>query len=825
MANSPIQVVLNTNNFIEDVENQGGGPSTDFFADNDVAFIEHKELLSQQLHEIKSMQISNEFAPVSYAKVTLRQSALAKSHCPTRAIFNPDIAPVVGAGELGELYVELTPESIEHVSNKIDKAETTTRKKNINGKDVPHPSRIRSEIGAIDHISQYSKSDKRKFSVAEAIEWLADPRSGGAYIVELFENPPAKKDWDTLNVQKRLLFSTFINGLENFGSGLYALKIKQDKGAAILYGIKLEEGGIPVVQMVPLQSSAAKNVNRKSVNLNPQQHEKLLDFLDRHPLVKKITLPPIINRGNSTSNNSIGSLATIPSIDPDINYPKLCIVDGGVSDILGDWIQDRWGLISPEDKDEHHGSFIAGLAVIGRDLNKNNVCKELNGCYIIDLDILPAKFYDSYYSKPLEFFNELEIAVQELKARTGVRIFNFSLNVEEHVTSSGYSIPAQILDKIAEDNDVIFIISAGNTKPTQMRKEWPADPVAALKTLVATRSDSLKVPAESCRNISVSALNPPDINGIVAYGLSNYSCRGVGSRTGLKPDLAHIGGDGTKHVTEGYGLFSINEHGYIEDGCGTSYAAPNVAKTIAALENSIEGDVSRETLIALSVHHAIIPEPFKDRQLSAVAKHLVGFGMPQSSKEILEGGDNAITLVFANRITTGRKLSFSFTWPSCLVKNGKCTGKARLTIVSTPPLDYKYGSEFIRVNIDARLRQLQKDGKYKGRLEAIYAPETGEGGLYEKDQIEHAFKWSPIKVYEKKFSKGIGPSTDWRLDVEYLTRDGERIPDNGIPFTAILTIFDPNEEEPVFNDMRQTLQSIGVQTVDIKTAARIVSRV
>ena len=59
------------------------------------------------------------------------------------------------------------------------------------------------------------------------------------------------------------------------------------------------------------------------------------------------------------------------------------------------------------------------------------------------------------------------------------------------------------------------------------------------------------------------------------------------------------------------------------------------------------------------------------------------------------------------------------------------------------------------------------------------------------------------------------------IDVEYLTRDGERIPDNGIPFTAILTIFDPNEEEPVFNDMRQTLQSIGVQTVDIKTAARM----
>lgn len=825
MANSPIQVVLNTNNFIEDVEHPGGGPSTDFFADNDAAFVEHREILSQQLREIKSMQINNEFAPVSYAKITLRQSALAKSHCPTRAIFNPDIAPVIGAGELGELYVELTPERIDRVSNKMNRAETETRIKNINGKETPNPSRIRSEIGAIDHISQHSRSDKRKFSVVEAIEWLSDPRSGGAYIVELFENPPAKKEWDTLTVQKRMLFSSFINGLENFGSGLYALKIRQDKGAAILYGIKLEEGNTPIVQMLPLQSSASKNANRKSVNLNPEQHEKLLDFLDRHPLVKKISLPPIIKRGDSTLGSSIGTLATIPPVDPNVNYPKLCIVDGGVSDILGNWIQDRWGLISPEDKDEHHGSFIAGLAVIGSNLNKNNVCKETNGCYIIDLDILLSQFYDSYYSKPLEFFNELEIAVQELKARTGVRIFNFSLNVEEHVTSSGYSVPAQILDKIAEDNDIIFIISAGNTEPTHLRKEWPSNPIDALKTLVSTRNDSLKVPAESCRNISVSALNPPNLSGIVAYGLSNYSCRGISSRTGLKPDLAHIGGAGTKHVTDGHGLFSINEYGHIEDGCGTSYAAPNVAKTIASLENSIEGDVSRETLIALSIHHAIIPEPFKDKQLSTVTKHLVGFGMPQSSKEILEGGDNSITLVFANRITTGRKLSFNFAWPACLVKNGKCTGKARLTIVSTPPLDYKYGSEFIRVNVDARLRQLQKSGSYKGRLDAIYAPEAGEGGLYEKDQIEHAFKWSPIKVYEKTFSKGVGPSTDWRLDVEYLTRDGEKVPNNGIPFTAILTIFDPNEEEPVFNDMRQTLQSIGVQTVDIKTASRIVSRV
>ncbi|MDD4437730.1 MAG: S8 family serine peptidase [Tissierellia bacterium] len=823
MANSPIQVVLNTNNFIEDVEHQGGGPSRDFFEDKDSEFIEHRDSLSQQLNEIKDMQTVNEFAPVSYAKITLRQSALAKSHRPSKAMFKPELTPIVGAGELGELYVELNPKSIDHIASGMGKAEIKTRRKLVGGKKISNPSRIRSEIGAIDHISAHTKNDKRKFSVTEAIEWLSDPRSGGAYIIELFDDPPAKKDWDTLTVSKRKLFSSFINGLENFGSGLFALKIRQDKDAAVLFGIKLEEGGTPIVQMFPIQSSATKNTNRKSVDLDPIAHAKLLDFLDRHPLVKRVTLPPIITKSGVSTPTLKGTPVVMPAIDYKASYPKLCVVDGGVSDIFGDWIQDRWGLISPDDKNEYHGSFIAGLAVLGKDLNGYEICKENNGCHIIDLDIYPSQFYDSYYSKPLEFFNELEIAVQNLKARTGVRIFNFSLNIEEHVTSSGYSIPAQILDKIAEDNDVVFIISAGNTHPRHVRKEWPSDPVEALKTLVSARNDSLKVPAESCRNISVSALNPPDMSGIVPYGLSNYSCRGVGSRTGLKPDLAHIGGAGTKHPTEGYGLFSINEHGHIDDGCGTSYAAPNVAKTIASLENAIEGDVSRETLIALSIHHAILPEPFNDRQLNTVAKHLVGFGMPQSSQEILEGGDNAITLVFANRITVGRKLSFRFTWPSCLVKNGKCTGQAKLTIVSTPPLNYRYGSEFIRVNIDARLRQLQKNGRYLGRLNAIYTPESG--GLYEKDQIEHAFKWSPIKVYEKKFPRGVGPSTDWSLDVEYLTRDGEKIPQNGVPFTAILTIFDPANEEPVFNDMRQTLQSIGVQTVDIKTAARIVSRV
>ena len=826
MANSPIQIILNTNDFIEAWDRTGGGPAKDFFAGNDVEFVEHRDNLQRQLQEIKTMQVVSSFARVSYAKVTLKQAALAKSHRPTLQIFKRDIAPVVGAGDLGELFVELNPESIDEINKKVRQAEPKTRYKEKDGKNQPYPSRVRSEVGAIQEISPYTASDKRKFSVKEAVEWLSNPQTGGSYIVELFSAPPPRQDWDTLSSYKFDLFKSFIDGLEKIGNGLFVSRIISGTETTVIFGMKFEKSSaLPVIQLFPSSSSSNKSGDKKITDLDVEKHSELLDFLGKHPLVKKISLPPIITQSQAISAKR-GDSFIIPKLKENASYPKICVVDGGISDIYDQWIEDRWGLISPSDKDENHGTFIAGLALFGQTLNGSAICREVDGCKIIDLDILPrADKYTSYYSKPLEFFTELEGAVQELTARTGVRIFNFSLNIEEHVTATGYSLPAQILDKIAEENDVIFVISAGNTLPNDTRREWPADHFEALKILASSRNDTIKKPAESCRNISVSALNPPHLDGIVPYALSNYSCRGPGLRVGLKPDLAHVGGSGTRHSLLGHGLLSLDTKGKIVDGCGTSYAVPNVAKTLAGLDFAIEGIVSRETLIALSIHHAVLPEALNDKNLINVTKHLVGFGIPSGSEEVLNGDPSAITLVFANRVIDGHKMSFKFSWPSSLVRDGKCFGHAKLTIVSTPRFDYRYGAEFVRINIDAALRQQQISGKYLGRLNSIYTPDDGDGSLYEKDQIEHAFKWSPVKVYEKTFPRGVGPTTDWSLDVEYLARDGVKLPPTGVPFTAILTISDPKKEKPVFNDMRLMLQSIGVNAVDIKTAARIVPRV
>ncbi|MBD3904714.1 hypothetical protein KBJ98_01570 [Flavobacterium sp. F-328] len=453
MANSPVQIVLNSDAFIEALENNGGGGSKDFFAGNDTEFIEHRDNIQNQLSEIKSMQLVNSFAKVSYAKVTLKQTALAKSHRPTSQVFKRDVAPIIGAGDLGELFVELTPESIDKINTKVGQAEPETRYKEKNGKNEPNPSRLRSEVGAIEGISPYTASDKRNFSVKEAVKWLSNPQTGGSYMVELFEAPPARQDWDLLSKYKFDLFDSFFGGLTILGTGLFVSRITTGQGSSIVFGIKLEKtDSTPVIQLYS-SSTAGKSGEKKSIDLNLERHNELLEYLGNHPLVKKVTLPPIITQSSTVKSQVKGENFTVLAPDHEGSYPKICVVDGGVSDVYGDWIEDRWGLISSMDKDENHGTFIAGLAIFGQQLNGKAICREIDGCKIIDLDILPrADRYSSYYSKPLEFFNELETAVQELKARTGVRIFNFSLNIEEHASTTGYSVPAQILDKIAEEN-------------------------------------------------------------------------------------------------------------------------------------------------------------------------------------------------------------------------------------------------------------------------------------------------------------------------------------------------------------------------------------
>lgn len=585
-----------------------------------------------------------------------------------------------------------------------------------------------------------------------------------------------------------------------------------------------------------LNDAPVSERRRELAAFNPDvgRHLRLLAFLDSHPLVRRIELPGIVVRAARPSTavaRARPTDVTIPLRDSRRSHPRLGIIDGGIGEALSDWVIDRWDVLAEEDTDLAHGTFIGGLAALGGALNGAEICPEPDGAELVDVAVFPnerkAGAFASYYPEGLpQFFDEMETAISDARARHGVRVFNMSLNILQPAAPDRYSPHAARLDQIAESNNAIVFISAGNIQPQDLRPEWPADATAALGNLATARNDGLLTPAESARNVAVGALNPPGHDGCLPFAPTRYSRRGPGLRAGVKPDLAHIGGAGSQHPKLGHGLFSILPDGTIVDGCGTSYAAPLAAKTAAVLDHAIEGEVSRETLIGLLVHHAEMPTLLQDKALAPIAKHMVGFGMPPSADRILETGDHTITLVFASRIQRDQQINFRFQWPASLVSpEGKCRGRAKITLVSTPPLDARFGSEFVRVNINAVLQQEQANGGWKGRLEPLYLPSRREAPPIEAERIEHDLKWSPVKVLAKTFPHGVGPSSNWRLFVEYLTRAGEVMPEEGVPFTVIVTISDPDAEQPVFNDMRQNLQALGIQIADIRTAARITPRV
>lgn len=833
---SPIQIVLNPENYEEAREAGGGGGRKDFFAHRDAEFAKHRAALTSQINTISGVLSAQSQGDVGFVKVILRREAWAKSHRPVASLFRSDRTPVVGGGDLGVMIIEARPGTLRQVTAEIAKAETHTemRFNEQKQKDEPNPSARKSETGAIDRIELYGPADRRSFSVEEAVAWLSNPMTGSSYQVELFDSPPPRSGWDLLDAGHRRLAESFIAGFNALDHGLAVERLPNHRHKQPILSVRLDQSSDhPVLR---LNETSLSERRRELAVFNPdvKRHARLLAFLDSHPLVRRIELPGIVVRATGAATpapRTRPTNATIPIRDSRRTHPRLGIIDGGISEALSDWVIDRWDILADEDVDLAHGTFIGGLAAVGGALNGAETCPEPDGAELVDVAVFPnerkAGAFASYYPEGLpQFFDEMETAVSDARARHGVRVFNMSLNILQPAAPDRYSPHAARLDQIAETNNAVVFISAGNIQSQDLRAEWPADATTALANLVNARNDGLLTPAESARNVAVAALNPPGHDGCLPFAPTRFSRRGPGLRAGVKPDLAHIGGAGTQHPVLGHGLFSILPDGTIVDGCGTSYASPLAAKTAAVLDHAIEGEVSRETLIGLLVHHAEMPAPLQSKALAPIARHMVGFGMPPSADRILETGDHTITLVFASRIRRDQQINFRFAWPASLVgPGGKCRGRAKITLVSTPPLDARFGSEFVRVNINATLQQEKAGGGWKGRLEPLYLPPKREGPAIEAERIEHDLKWSPVKVLAKTFPKGVGPSSNWRLFVDYLTRAGEVMPEEGVPFTAIVTISDPDAKQPVFTDMRQNLQSLGAQIADIRTAARITPRV
>ncbi|MBC9208195.1 S8 family peptidase [Roseomonas aerophila] len=845
MPNNPVQIILNDQDFHQAPDPGQPPRNKDFFDGADRAFAAHKQVLLAAIDAISTQLSQSPYGPAAYLKVQMRNEALAKSYRPVSWLFKRDQFPCVGADAVGTLYFRAPLLYLPHLRRRIEEAEliVQTKHRKADGQPYKAPSIARAEVGAIEFLEIAAPEQKRAFSVAAAIAALDDPRCVSGYQVELFETPDDRVIADD-PLGRIALQRSFEQLLLSLGQGARSV-VTSAIGRTPVLELQITRGTQPA--LVDNRSGLARTDAMPSLfstpgepDTNPARHEAALTALQNHPLVRTIH-PPILLQLTDDQSGSSGALQTgahpvaIPEPAAGATYPIVGVIDSGVAQVLEPWVVDRFDYLDGGDYDAVHGTGVAALVSVGQLTNDPSVAPEANGCQIYDAPLYPrGPFMAKYPNGFSDFLEEMEQAVAEAKENYGVRIFNLSINAVSDVERYRYSIYASRLDQIADSYGVVFVNSAGNLPRAQSRAPWPRRASEVVRYFASrTLPDTILKPAESVRSITVGALNPPGTDQIEGAP-TVYTTRGPGLQVGVKPDVAAYGGAGATTPGSSSGLTSITTTGHSQDVIGTSYAAPLVARALAGLDAATEGGLGTEALRAMLLHHAVMPEPLKQRGLKDLARQLAGFGQPVPVANMLETGDHQVTLLFQSRLSIGERkpviLRFPFVWPQSLTDdNGRCSGRARMTLVYSPPLDPAFGAEFVRVNLEATLKQRQTEpapdgsARYINQIDPRYLPKSAKRAVPEKALIDHGLKWWPSKQYETTFSEN-GESSLWQLEVASSVRAEAQFPAEGVPFAVLLTLEDPEGSRPVFREVRQQLQTSRANAQDVRTAVRLRQR-
>jgi hypothetical protein len=842
----PIQVFLDTKRFIEMEEPQPfGGGSKDFFADNNRGFAAHKAQIKKRVASVaEGLRRTNQ--PGGFIKVQQREEALAKSHRPLGSLFTPSNRfALVGAERVGELLFQTTPAALDRLANIIESKAELTPRMAVNkktGREEPRVSSYRSEVGGIEDIRLHGATDRVKFSSEEAVHWMQQPNVIGGYIVELFR-PDRSISPDTIDA----LIANFRQGLQRLHGGLLVRPILPSTSTtqfgepSLALSVQLiSDEKRRLIDLPFLVDGRSAEMSEASLpsemrgvhgDLTLGRHAELLAFLGEQALVRSVELPPVLETTPMVGGANLGA-AVVPEPGTGVDYPVVAIIDGGVtqSAALNLWKIGDAGLVPENDRDEAHGTFIAGLICAGSALNPTlSAALEPTGCKFYDLDLFPRReLRSTYYSDIEELFDILDEKVKVAKSDYGVRVFNLSFSIGQRSSRLAYSLAADRLDRIARTNDVIFVVAAGNLPPSSGRPPWPekGEDAATMLAGFGTQDQQITAPSEHVLGITVGAVNPPGVSGHVHLLPTTYTRRGPGVGGARKPDLSNYGGANAAGSSQ-TGLVSLTIGGDAVHNCGTSFAAPLTAATIATLDQRLERQSPRETLLALPVHRAKRPKSLNSKALRHVSREFVGFGMAPAADALLNDEPHSVTLVFSDSLLAKQRLEFPFVWPKSLVgADGSCRGHAEITLCYTPPIDPDHREEAIRVQLEAHLHQEKLDEKtgeltWESRLNQDAADVPQGMQKTESYLIKTGLKWSPIKRYQVAMPQGRGNTSNWRVSIESLVRAAVAFPKDGVKFTLMLTISDLEAKEAVREEMRLDLQSKGIVLADITVAHRL----
>ena len=713
---------------------------------------EIRERNVQQLHSVEHY-FDNWFKEDPHlpavAKVILKKDALAKSHRPAD-LFAPNACPIIGCRDFGELFVSVTRKDLHNLRQKILTDQSHTAKANIS---------------TIENIEPFTATD--------AIGYI-DP--------------------ENLKENHELRFRIFLHDSPSVN------KVLQERFANLIDKI-----GLPNPQ--ELRYGKNMKVFRLS-NVSSNHIDKLASFAGTQSLG---TFPHFTFLKAASIPVQSADPKHFKKPDAKIKYPTIGIVDSGTNPndpILAPWVAQRYVTLPIDEVDYDHGSFVAGVAIHGRQLNDDRF--PYGPVKLVDVTALPK---NGGISEP----DLLTIIEDVLPKHPEVRFWNLSLNLDTKViTNDRFSYFAMALDGLQDKHNVTFVISAGNYVRPPLRG-WPSEDLG--------EDDRILSPADSVRGIAVGSLAHLDRPGsrVKAEEPSPFSCRGPGAAFLPKPELTHYGGNSKANLDYNQiAIRSFDGKGHISESVGTSFSTPLVTAILANIEAAINSSVNPCLVRALAVHSAVINTP----DLTPTELRYTGFGIPGDLTSILTCSPWEVTLIFEPQLHLGFTFEkYPFPIPPCLFKeDDKVTGEIVMTLAYDPPLDPSAGSEYCRMNVNASLGTCEiKDGKpYHQKMKIYPLPKNKDlSELYEHYQIKHGFKWSPLKVYRRLITQGVKGKA-WNLQLRLLERHNYKFSKPEPQQVAlIVTIRDPNKTAPVYDQVITRMREIGWVTQDLRVEERI----
>jgi hypothetical protein len=416
----------------------------------------------------------------------------------------------------------------------------------------------------------------------------------------------------------------------------------------------------------------------------------LKDIVFNYPYLFEVCEPEEFEPIAATSVE--GTDITLEVIPPDNDAPKVCVIDSGIQEghylLQPAIIANRSFSFVPGDADKFdkvsnggHGTRVTGAILYPNDIPKTGQYQL--PCHIVNMRILDDKneLHRDLYPPSL---------MQEVyEKNTDIKLFNLSAASRFSYRTTHMSAWAATIDKLMWENDILFLLSAGN-----LPKNWGYLKNPGIKhylhnttqqypDFLLNNASRIANPAQSSFGLTVGSVCINNYEDLDKKSFGNKDEPSSFSRTGLgiwgmiKPDVVEYGGDWIREKTTKPNLSTNDEvcpelvrsggGGIGKDAIGTSFATPKVASIAATLQKSFP-QLSALMYRALIVQSARWPEfAFNDPQLKWI-RHF-GYGIPNVNRAT-ENTSTRITFIEEGKISPSNADIYTIKIPEQIRRQG-----------------------------------------------------------------------------------------------------------------------------------------------------------